>query len=156
MSILNNIEVNWCKIKQPDVYLGKSSWQVNATVSKEQAAALVAAGAKPKKGEKLIFQFKRACLWPSGDPQDEPRIVDMNKTPMDVLIGNGSKANLQYKLVEISNSFGNFVLQDLCAIQVISLVEFGVEDASEFEAEDDEFNTGTDVPMDPDDSSDPF
>jgi hypothetical protein len=156
MAVLNNVIIDWCKIKTPDVYLGKSSWQVNATVSKEQAAALVEAGAKPKKGEKLVFQFKRACKWPSGDDQDEPRIVDMNKTPMDCLVGNGSKANLQYKLVEVSNSFGNFVLQDLCAIQIISLVEYGVEDAAEFEAENDEFGTGTDVSMDTGGEEDPF
>ena len=159
MAVLNNIEFHWVKIQTPDEYLGKKSWQVVAKVSQVQTDELTALGHKPRTGETLFFQFKRSCLWPSGDAKDQPRVVDMNKTPMDCQVGNGSRGNLQYKLVEGTGAFGPYKMFDLCAIQVTELVPYGVEDGAEFDTDSEdtsEFNTGTNVPSGTGDDVDPF
>ena len=156
MAVLNNVELSWVKIQQPDEYLGKKSWQCTAKVSKAQAKKLIAEGAKPKKGTKDEFDFKRNCSWPSGDPQKQPKVVDGSKNPMDCLLGNGTKANIQYQSVPVTNQFGSFVLFDLCAIQVLSLVEFGVEDGGEFSSDDEDTSEFDSGPKDAEGSQDPF
>ena len=67
-----------------------------------------------------------------------PKLIDSNKEPLDVAVGNGSKVRVQYREWETSNQFGDFKGLDLQAVQVTELVEYTGADGNELDALDDE------------------
>ena len=73
---------------------------------------------------------------PNGSTREAPRLVDRNKNPLDVTVGNGSKVKVQYRVWETDNKYGSFKGLDFQAMQVLDLVEVGGVDGSEFTAED--------------------
>ena len=91
-------------------------------------------------GEEDI-NFRRKCKNFKGQDNKQPRLVDANKNPIDVQVGNGSRVCVQYDEFFGSNSFGAYQGLDLKAVQVIDLVEYAAADGSEFETHelDDEF-----------------
>ena len=78
--------------------------------------------------------FKRKVNGPNGMVRNAPKLVDENKIPIDVLVGNGSRVRVQYNEWETSNKFGDFKGLDFQAMQVIDLVSYKSGDGEEFEA----------------------
>ena len=72
-----------------------------------------------------------------GTPNNVPKLIDANKEPLDVAVGNGSKVRVQYREWETSNNFGDFKGLDLQAVQVIDLVEYTGADGNELDSLDD-------------------
>ena len=78
--------------------------------------------------------FKRKVNGPNGMVRNAPKLVDENKVPIDVLVGNGSRVRVQYNEWETSNKFGDFKGLDFQAMQVIDLVSYKSADGEEFDA----------------------
>ena len=77
--------------------------------------------------------FKRKVNGPNGMVRNAPKLVDENKIPIDVLVGNGSRVRVQYNEWETSNKFGDFKGLDFQAMQVIDLVSYKSGDGEEFD-----------------------
>jgi len=67
-----------------------------------------------------------------------PKLLDRNKNPMNVAVGNGSKVKVQYKEWESTWNGTLYKGLDLQAMQVIELVEYASPDGSEFDIEDED------------------
>ena len=66
--------------------------------------------------------------------RNAPKLVDANKNPIDVLVGNGSRVKVQFNEWEVENKFGTFKGLDFQAMQVLDLVNYKSGDGDEFEA----------------------
>ena len=159
MAILNNVKVNWASVHKPNTQF-EPAWEVQAILTKEQAAELQAAakkinpkGIKIKKDDDgtLSFRFKRAVTRKDGKGENEaPIVIDANKEPFTKLIGNGSVCNIKYAFIPWNNKFGNGVTTDFKGIQVVELVEFG--DNEDFDVvSKDKPNEKDDAPFDDED-----
>ena len=78
--------------------------------------------------------IKRKVNGPNGLVRNPPKLVDVNKNPMDDLVGNGSRVKVQYNEWEVENKFGTFKGLDFQAMQVLDLVSYKSGDGDEFEA----------------------
>ena len=78
--------------------------------------------------------IKRKVNGPNGMVRNAPKLVDENKLPIDVLVGNGSRVRVQYNEWETSNKFGDFKGLDFQAMQVIDLVSYKSADGEEFDS----------------------
>ena len=78
--------------------------------------------------------IKRKVNGPNGMVRNAPKLVDENKLPIDVLVGNGSRVRVQYNEWETSNKFGDFKGLDFQAMQVIDLVSYKSQDGEEFDS----------------------
>ena len=78
--------------------------------------------------------IKRKVNGPNGMVRNPPKLVDENKLPIDVLVGNGSRVRVQYNEWETSNKFGDFKGLDFQAMQVIDLVSYKSADCEEFDS----------------------
>ena len=77
---------------------------------------------------------KRKVNGPNGLVRNPPKLVDVNKNPMDDLVGNGSRVKVQYNEWEVENKFGTFKGLDFQAMQVLDLVSYKSGDGDEFES----------------------
>ena len=114
-------------------------YSVNLVVDDATAAKFKSEGFSVKEMEdigKSSIVIKRKVAMPNGSTRDAPRLVDRNKNPLDVTVGNGSKVKVQYRVWETDNKYGSFKGLDFQAMQVIDLVEGTGADGSEFTAED--------------------
>ena len=59
--------------------------------------------------------------------EDEPKLVDSSKNPIDVLVGNGSDVKVMFKEYDWNYAGKSGVGLDLQAVQVINLVPYGEE-----------------------------
>jgi len=78
--------------------------------------------------------IKRKVNGPNGMVRKAPTLVDQNKVPLDVAVGNGSRVRVQYNEWETSNKYGDFKGLDFQAMQVLELVSYKSGDGDEFEA----------------------
>tara|TARA_X000001388_G_scaffold49989_1_gene36023 strand:+ start:641 stop:1078 length:438 start_codon:yes stop_codon:yes gene_type:complete len=77
---------------------------------------------------------KRKVNGPNGLVRNPPKLVDVNKNPMDDLVGNGSRVKVQYNEWEVENKFGTFKGLDFQGMQVLELVSYKSGDGDEFDA----------------------
>lgn len=126
--LLTNAEIHWACVREPNVYSGKYEVEVH-NLTKEQidyinsfsvgksAWTEVRTDAKyPEKGKFIKFR----CAKP-------PRICDgqKNDLPEDVLIGNGTTANVLFLVSEPRSPQGVAKVKlTLNTIQVLKLVEY--------------------------------
>ncbi len=114
-------------------------YTVNLVVDEETAASFKSRGFSIKQmDEGPSLTIKRKVNGPAGMVRPAPKLMDKNKTPMDVSVGNGSTVKVQYK--EWESNYNGTVYRglDFQAMQVINLIEHGVPDGAEFESLDDE------------------
>ena len=78
--------------------------------------------------------IKRKVNGANGMIRNAPKLVDANKNPIDVLVGNGSRVKVQFNEWEVENKFGTFKGLDFQAMQVLDLVNYKSGDGDEFEA----------------------
>ena len=82
--------------------------------------------------------IKRKVNGPKGMIRQAPELLDKNKQPINVNVGNGSTVRVLYK--EWSSEYKGKLFKglDFCKMQVIDLVEFGGVDDDFDIIEDDE------------------
>jgi hypothetical protein len=150
MAILKG-EVEWACVQAPNTAY-EDCWTVDVLVDAKQAKEFIKAskkinskGASAKKESDGRYRIKvvRAVLRADGKGENkEPAVRDSSNKPTNVLIGNGSICNVQYRFYEWKNRYGIGVSSDLKGIQILDLVEYGEPDGDEFDnesGEEDEF-----------------
>ena len=84
------------------------------------------------------LRIKRKVKGPDDMVRKPPKLVDEQKNPIDVLVGNGSKVRVQFNEWEVTNKYGDFKGLDFQGMQVIDLVSYKAGDGDEFDAVDSE------------------
>lgn len=78
--------------------------------------------------------IKRKVAGPSGMIRPAPKLMDLNKKPLDARIGNGSSVRIQYKEWESEYKGTLYKGLDFQAMQVVKLIETAEPDGSEFDS----------------------
>jgi len=132
----------WASVTTPNTKF-EPVYSVNLLVEDKVAKEFAAKGHKIKEmQEGSAIVIKRKAIDKKGNNRQPPKLVDIDKNPINDLIGNGSKVKVQYHEWETSNQFGDFKGLDFQAMQVVDLVpygdrssdgeEFGLDDGDEF------------------------
>jgi|TARA_R100000458_G_scaffold20340_1_gene18088 hypothetical protein len=122
----------WCSITTPNTKF-EPVYSVNLVVDEETANDFASRGHKVKQmeeGPALII--KRKVNGPKGMVRPAPRLIDVNKQPLDVAVGNGSKIRVQYNEYSGTGAYGPYQGLDLQAVQVVDLIPYKNADGSEF------------------------
>jgi len=82
--------------------------------------------------------IKRKVNGPNGMVRSAPKLLDKNKQPLNVSVGNGSKVRVQYKEWESTWNGTLYKGLDLQAVQVVELIEYASPDGAEFDIVDGE------------------
>ena len=82
--------------------------------------------------------IKRKVNGPNGMVRSAPKLLDRNKQPLNVAVGNGSKVRVQYKEWETTWNGTEYKGLDFQAMQVLDLVEYASPDGAEFDIVDGE------------------
>jgi len=138
MPIIGPYTCEWAAIKNANTTF-TPEYQITLIIDDKTAEDFSSRGFRVKDvdGVKKIM-FKRKVERKDGTPNAVPKLLDANKNPLDLAVGNGSKVNVQYREWETSNQFGDFKGLDLQAVQVLDLVEYTGSDGSELESIDDD------------------
>ncbi len=128
----------WASITTPNTTF-TPAYQVNLVVADDVANDFRSRGFTVKDMEEgPAIMLKRKVDGPNGMVRSAPKLLDKNKNPMNVAVGNGSKVRVQYKEWESTWNGTLYKGLDLQAVQVIDLIEYASPDGSEFDIEDDE------------------
>ena len=114
-------------------------YSVNLVVSEDVADSFRQRGSNIKdmnEGPALVV--RRKVNGPDGMVRNAPKLLDRNRNPMDISVGNGSKVKVQYKEWESVWNGETYKGLDFQAMQVLDLIEYGAPDGSEFDIEDDD------------------
>ncbi len=151
--ILTNCKVNWCCILKPNEKF-TPRWEVEVELSKEnlkkisleykkeqeQAEITSIKKLKIKKTDKGIdcIRIGRKTVNAKGEENKRPVLKGTQKIEgeledLNCFVGNGSVCNVQYDFYVWDNEFGKGVQIDFKGIQVLDLVEYGVQDGDEFD-----------------------
>ncbi len=132
MALLNNVELKWCKCgdNAGTKYMSEEKeWSVDAICTKKQSADWVKSKHAQKErtdkdSGKPMIKLNKNCIKRDGNPADP------------LIIGNGSKANVQYMEVPYEVAGRKGVKAILTAIQVTELKEYsGNSGTTEFKIE---------------------
>jgi hypothetical protein len=123
----------WASVQAPNTTY-EPEWSIDLLVTKEEGKRLKASGlrvklADPDKyGEEYegmgVIKIKRKVTRRNGKANQQPRVVDANKTPVEELIGNGSAVNVLFDTYEWTYKQSSGVGADLKAVQVTNLVPY--------------------------------
>jgi hypothetical protein len=137
MALVEGVAI-WASVTTPNTTF-TPAYQVNLVVSEDVANDFRSRGFTVKDMEEgPALMIKRKVDGPNGMVRTAPKLLDRNKNPMNVAVGNGSKVKVQYKEWESTWNGTIYKGLDLQAMQVIELVEYASPDGSEFDVEDDE------------------
>ena len=132
----------WASITTPNTTFAPV-YTVNLVVTDEVANDFRSRGFTVKdmdEGPALII--KRKVNGPNGMVRSAPKLLDKNKQPLNVSVGNGSKVRVQYKEWESTWNGTLYKGLDLQAVQVVDLIEYSSPDGAEFDvldSDEDEF-----------------
>ena len=113
----------WAQVNTPDTKW-EPCWKIDLLMPDEEADKLKAAGIKVKRNDDGVYQykFKRKVTNAKGGANKQPVVVDKDKNPTDVIIGNGSTVAVLYKV--FTWKFRPGIGADLDKIQILELVEY--------------------------------
>lgn len=135
----------WASITTPNTTF-TPAYQVNLVVADDVANDFRSRGFTVKDMEEgPAIMLKRKVDGPNGMVRSAPKLLDKNKNPMNVAVGNGSKVKVQYKEWESTWNGTVYKGLDLQAVQVIDLIEYASPDGSEFDVEDVEDDEGDEL-----------
>tara|TARA_Y100000114_G_C11728318_1_gene312163 strand:- start:514 stop:945 length:432 start_codon:yes stop_codon:yes gene_type:complete len=80
--------------------------------------------------------IKRKVTGKNGQTNSAPKLLDRNKEPLNVSVGNGSKVRVQYKEWESTWNGTLYKGLDFQAMQVLDLIEYASPDGAEFDVLD--------------------
>tara|TARA_S200002703_G_scaffold131654_1_gene119260 strand:+ start:353 stop:781 length:429 start_codon:yes stop_codon:yes gene_type:complete len=128
----------WASITTPNTTY-TPVYTVNLVVSDEVANDFRSRGFTVKDMEEgPALLIKRKVNGPNGMVRPAPKLLDQNKQPLSVSVGNGSKVKVQYKEWESTWNGTLYKGLDLQAMQVLELVEYASPDGAEFDIVDGE------------------
>jgi|SRR5210317_795163 len=137
MAIVDGISM-WASVTTPNTTF-EPVYQVTLVVDEDVANDFRSRGFRVKdmdEGPALII--KRKVTGKNGQPNASPKLLDRNKQPLTVSVGNGSKVRVQYKEWESSWNGTLYKGLDFQAMQVLELIEYASPDGAEFDALDDD------------------
>jgi len=127
----------WASVKVPNTHF-EPAYTVNLVLDPEVAESFKSQGFNIKQMEEgPALVIKRKVDGPNGLIRRAPDLLDRQKNPIDVAVGNGSRVRVQYKPFDWEYSGRTGKSLDFCKMQVIDLVEYQPI-ADEFEAFDDD------------------
>jgi|TARA_R100001530_G_scaffold31059_1_gene24474 hypothetical protein len=114
----------WAAVKVPNTYF-EPAYTVNLVVDPEVAESFKSQGFNIKQMEEgPALVIKRKVDGPNGLIRRAPDLLDRQKNPMDVVVGNGSRVRVQYTAYPWEHNGRTGKSLDFCKMQVIDLVEF--------------------------------
>ena len=128
----------WASVTTPNTTY-QPVYTVNLVVSDDVAKDFQSRGFTVKdmdEGPALLI--KRKVSGPNGMVRSAPKLLDKNKQPLNVSVGNGSKVRVQYKEWESTWNGTLYKGLDFQAMQVLELVEYSSPDGAEFDIVDGE------------------
>ena len=128
----------WASVTTPNT-TSQPVYTVNLVVSDDIAKDFQSRGFTVKdmdEGPALLI--KRKVNGPNGMVRSAPKLLDKNKQPLNVSVGNGSKVRVQYKEWESTWNGTLYKGLDFQAMQVLELVEYASPDGAEFDIVDGE------------------
>jgi len=128
----------WASVTTPNTTY-TPVYTVNLVVDDEVANDFRSRGFKVKDMEEgPALLIKRKVNGPNGMVRSAPKLLDRNKQPLNVAVGNGSKVRVQYKEWETTWNGTEYKGLDFQAMQVLDLVEYASPDGAEFDIIDGE------------------
>ena len=128
----------WASVTTPNTTY-QPVYTVNLVVDDEVANDFRSRGFTVKDMEEgPALLIKRKVNGPNGMVRSAPKLLDKNKQPLNVSVGNGSKVRVQYKEWETTWNGTQYKGLDFQAMQVLELVEYASPDGAEFDVEDDD------------------
>lgn len=128
----------WASVTTPNTTY-TPVYTVNLVVSDEVANDFRSRGFTVKEMEEgPALLIKRKVNGPNGMVRPAPKLLDQNKQPLSVSVGNGSKVKVQYKEWESTWNGTLYKGLDFQAMQVLELVEYASPDGAEFDIVDGE------------------
>jgi len=128
----------WASVTTPNTTY-TPVYTVNLVVSDEVANDFRSRGFTVKEMEEgPALLIKRKVNGPNGMVRPAPKLLDQNKQPLSVSVGNGSKVKVQYKEWESTWNGTLYKGLDFQAMQVLELVEYSSPDGAEFDIVDGE------------------
>ena len=128
----------WASVTTPNTTY-TPVYTVNLVVSDEVANDFRSRGFTVKDMEEgPALLIKRKVNGPNGMVRPAPKLLDQNKQPLSVSVGNGSKVKVQYKEGESTWNGTLYKGLDFQAMQVLELVEYASPDGAEFDIVDGE------------------
>ena len=135
MAIVEGVAM-WASVTTPNTTY-TPVYTVNLVVDEEVANDFRSRGFTVKdmdEGPALVI--KRKVNGKNGQVNSAPKLLDRNKEPLNVSVGNGSKVRVQYKEWESTWNGTLYKGLDFQAMQVIELVEYASPDGAEFDVLD--------------------
>jgi len=128
----------WASVTTPNTTY-TPVYTVNLVVTDEVANDFRSRGFTVKDMEEgPALLIKRKVNGPNGMVRPAPKLLDQNKQPLSVSVGNGSKVKVQYKEWESTWNGTLYKGLDFQAMQVLELVEYASPDGAEFDIVDGE------------------
>jgi hypothetical protein len=128
----------WASVTTPNTTY-TPVYTVNLVVDDEVANDFRSRGFTVKDMEEgPALLIKRKVNGPNGMVRSAPKLLDRNKQPLNVAVGNGSKVRVQYKEWETTWNGTEYKGLDFQAMQVLDLVEYASPDGAEFDIVDGE------------------
>jgi hypothetical protein len=128
----------WASVTTPNTTY-TPVYTVNLVVDDEVANDFRSRGFTVKDMEEgPALLIKRKVNGPNGMVRSAPKLLDRNKQPLNVAVGNGSKVRVQYKEWETTWNGTEYKGLDFQAMQVLDLVEYASPDGAEFDIIDGE------------------
>ena len=136
--IINDVELNWCKLAKPMTnQFGATQYEMQIVAKDKAHADKITAETgisfKEKDG-KFQSNLKRKATKRDGSDNGAPRVVDSNKAPLENpgSVGNGSRGNIIVWQYEYEFGGRKGVGNSLTAVQVTSLVKYENKNAVDF------------------------
>jgi len=128
----------WASVTTPNTTY-TPVYTVNLVVTDEVANDFRSRGFTVKDMEEgPALLIKRKVNGPNGMIRPAPKLLDQNKQPLNVSVGNGSRVKVQYKEWESTWNGTVYKGLDFQAMQVLELVEYASPDGAEFDIVDGE------------------
>lgn len=128
----------WASVTTPNTTY-TPVYTVNLVVTDEVANDFRSRGFTVKDMEEgPALLIKRKVNGPNGMIRPAPKLLDQNKQPLNISVGNGSKVRVQYKEWESTWNGTLYKGLDFQAMQVLELVEYASPDGAEFDIVDGE------------------
>jgi PKD repeat protein len=123
----------WASVTTPNTTY-TPVYTVNLVVDNEVANDFRSRGFTVKDMEEgPALLIKRKVNGPNGMIRSAPKLLDRNKQPLNVAVGNGSKVRVQYKEWETTWNGTSYKGLDFQAMQVLDLIEYANPDGAEFD-----------------------
>jgi len=133
--LITPLYLEWCNITTPQTRFEPHKYTVTMVLSDEDAQKFSSEGYKINTNEdgehRMTAKRTVSRTWTDRDTgqtmektNEPPKLLDADKQPMDVIVGNGSEGVVQVKPYD--NKFGKFF--ELQGVMITDLVEYNPDE----------------------------